>query len=273
MKRVLFLVLVATALVACNDKKSKTEPDASAPIEKESVEQKEEVITEILPIEKKETFQLIIPAYYAEEFEANVIKSIHSNWLELRENKGKFIVQKAKYNLSESTLNECTGDMEIGIFSPEETEPLFFFSPKNKNIKEGKIVSLSTKVIPFWTENTVEFKFNEDVYQFTATGKLKETYKYTDDESSEEKTFKNYENYKLYLQVNGKAKQMIFEQEGFSDTFVKLLFVGDLDGDGKLDFILDTPADYEQDVIRVFLSNGAKGYLYEAAMGQDDFSC
>ncbi|MDR0196301.1 MAG: hypothetical protein LBI73_14365 [Myroides sp.] len=274
MKKILLIALLAVAIVGCNDKKKEESP-ITTPVETKEAETEEvvEKINEILPIEKKETFQLIIPAYYAEEFESDVYKSINNSWLEFREMKGRFTVGKAKYNLSEPIMNECTGDTEIGVFSPEETEPLFFFSPKNKDIKEGKIVSLSNKVAPFWVGNTVEFTFNDLIYRFTATGTLKDTYKYTDDESSKEKTFKNFNDYKLYLQVGDNAKQLVFEQDSFSDTFIKLLFVGDLDGDGKLDFILETSADYEQEVIRVFLSKGAKHYLYEAAMGQDDFSC
>lgn len=274
MKKHLIIILLATVFMSCNSK-NEEKNTITMPLETEHVviDDSQEKTSEILPIEKNETFQLIIPAYYSEEYESGVYQSINSSWLELRETSGQFSVSKAKYNLSEPLVNECTEDTEIGVFSPEEIEPLFFFSATNKNIKTGKIVSLNNKVAPFWVENTVEFKFNDEVYRFTATGTLKETYKYTDDESDDEKVFKNYNDYKLYLQINDKAKQLIFEQESFSDTFVKLLFVGDLDSDGKLDIILDTSGDYEQESIRVFLSNGAKNYLYEAASGHDDFSC
>jgi len=54
-------------------------------------------------------------------------------------------------------------------------------------------------------------------------------------------------NYKLYLTAakNGTTvKQMLAAFPSFDDQMVTLLFAGDIDGDGKLDFIIDTTNHY-----------------------------
>jgi len=58
-------------------------------------------------------------------------------------------------------------------------------------------------------------------------------------------------------------------------TYVRLLFIGDLDGDGEPDIILDAPGDYEELNIMVFLSSTAKKgeYLRLEALLNAQFDC
>ena len=44
----------------------------------------------------------------------------------------------------------------------------------------------------------------------------------------------------------------------FHDTFIKTLFVGDIDRDGKLDFIISNPLDYEESSTLLILSSQIK---------------
>ena len=46
--------------------------------------------------------------------------------------------------------------------------------------------------------------------------------------------------------MDGGDEQLVLDIPHFNDTFVKVLFVGDLDGDGNLDFIFDTSEHYGQ---------------------------
>ena len=59
------------------------------------------------------------------------------------------------------------------------------------------------------------------------------------------------------------------------DAWFRLLFAGDLDGDGKLDLVLSVPAHYENLRVVLFLSSCAQGgrQLGKAAEVDDDFSC
>ena len=51
---------------------------------------------------------------------------------------------------------------------------------------------------------------------------------------------------------------MFLEETSFNDTFVQLLFVGDIDADGKLDFIFNASRDYEEERVVLYLSSYAK---------------
>jgi hypothetical protein len=58
-------------------------------------------------------------------------------------------------------------------------------------------------------------------------------------------------------------------------TSVELLFIGDLDGDGKPDIILNAPSNYENRIIMVFLSSTAKegDFLKCETQKSDWFDC
>jgi hypothetical protein len=50
-------------------------------------------------------------------------------------------------------------------------------------------------------------------------------------------------NYKLYITatIKGEAhKNLLVAQQNFDDQMIKLIFAGDIDGDGILDLIIDT---------------------------------
>ncbi|MNT99017.1 hypothetical protein D3C72_2417490 [compost metagenome] len=50
----------------------------------------------------------------------------------------------------------------------------------------------------------------------------------------------------------------MIQEEQFNDTFIKTLFVGDIDRDGKLDFIISKPTNYEENSIMLILSSQIK---------------
>ncbi len=275
MKKVL-IALGLLLLVSCKETTNTENVTEQNPVEE--VNATEEETTDVNNFEdafgkeEKEVIEVLLPAYYDEDMK-EVYSSINENWLEFRKvDQTHFVVQQADYNLTEPILNECTGENQIGVFSPEEQEPLFFFSP-NKIVKKGKVVSLPIKNKPLWPGEVYEYKYKGHTYAFEAEGIVKNTYNYTDDSSEGAKEFRELENYKLYISIDGSQKQMVLDIPMFNNTFVQLLFVGDLDGDGKLDFVFDTSADYEQKVIEVYLSKEAKHYLYLAGSGGYDFSC
>ncbi|UVD78205.1 hypothetical protein NWE55_08590 [Myroides albus] len=278
LSKVLFALLLLLGFYGCKEQKAAEVVKVVENQESKEVQevQQEKPITiekTVLPRESKVNFNLIIPAYYNQEGEKSVYESINDSWLEFREVNGAFVVQKAEYNLSDPLMNECTGELQVGVFSPDEEEPLIYFSPDNSDIKEGELISLPKGALPFWTENVVEYVYEGNTYTFSSTGKLTDFYEYTTDDIEEPQMHKSYSDYVLYLSVNGKDKQEILKVDSFDGTFLQVLFVGDMDGDGKLDFIFDTSSFYEEKSIDVYLSKGAKNYLYLASQGRNDFSC
>lgn len=74
--------------------------------------------------------------------------------------------------------------------------------------------------------------------------------------------FYNVLNYKLYLKatINGVSyNQQLVYISGFNDAMVTVRFIGDIDGDGRPDFILDTTNHYNMERPTLYLSKPATG--------------
>lgn len=260
------------ALWACKDTEQKTVEKQVEAVEHVNLEEAEAPVTKnMVDKEEKKVIDLLLPMYYDKYFHEKEVKQMNDSWLALLVDHGQFKVQRIKYEMLEMK-NECTESDVIGVFPlDEELEPLFFFSDA-KAIPQGKKEPLAISKTPLWPGEPQTYVFKGKTYVLRAEGKQVDSYVYTDD-SEEEKTYKKIENYKLYVSVNGSEEQLVLDIPGFNDTFVQLLFVGDLDGDGNLDFVFDTSEDYEQKQVEVYLSKGAKHILYLAGMTSVDFSC
>jgi len=271
MKKTL-IVFALLALVACKDKKE--EEVSAEPITptEEVIEEVEEEKPALTIYEKEENILLdiLIPRYYDKDVYQSQFDKVNSKWLAFQGNNGLFQVLKADYAISEE-VNECTESEQLGIFATGPIEPIFFLGP-NALIKKGTKVAVNIKEQPLWPEAPQEYLFNGKQYILRAEGKELDSYNYTDD-SGKAKKYKKYKNYKLYLSVDGEAEQLVLDIPEFNDTFVKLLFVGDLDDDGNLDFVFDTSADYEVQTVEVYLSRGAKHFIYLAGEVSVDFAC
>lgn len=94
--------------------------------------------------------------------------------------------------------------------------------------------------------------------------------------SDEDERWDIVENYELYLfeEETGK-KQLLLSIPKFNDTFVEILWIGDLDEDGKPDFIFYTSPDYEYKQIELFLSSPTDEHeiVNKVAVSSYDFSC
>jgi len=266
------LILALLALWAC---KEKTTESLVQPEEVERVALDETALPSttsrvILPKEEKIGMEVLLPMFYDKDFYGEEVSKINANWLALFESKGQFHVRRAKYEL-QVEMNECTESEVIGAFSTEADNPLFFFSD-TMNILKGKKEAITIKEQPLWPGAPQEYGFKGKTYVLRAEGKQMDTYLYTDD-SEQEKTFKLFQDYKLYLSIDGGEEQLVLDIPHFNDTFVQLLFVGDLDNDGNLDFVFDTSAEYEQKSVEIYLSKGAKYKVYLAGTTTVDFAC
>ncbi|WP_052444759.1 hypothetical protein [Flammeovirga sp. OC4] len=66
-------------------------------------------------------------------------------------------------------------------------------------------------------------------------------------------------NYRLFIDNENKTKapQLLFACANFDDAMPQLLWVGDIDNDGKLDFLFDLSSHYNATSINLFLSSKA----------------
>lgn len=122
----------------------------------------------------------------------------------------------------------------------------------SKYFKEGKIKEIKLKSMYIMPNEEYKFNIKETSYKLYATGTqeiLKDTQMSLGD---------GLKNYKLILQMtkNGKTKEQILVQENFfDDKMIKILFIGDIDRDGVLDFIIDKSGKYSRGEIALFLSS------------------
>jgi len=119
-------------------------------------------------------------------------------------------------------------------------------------IKSGPVIPFKLKSQILMPGNAEHFSYQNIDYTLYATGKNMAT----------NGDLYNVANYKLYLKatINGVAyNQQLVYISGFDDAMVTVLFVGDIDGDGRPDLILDTSAHYNMERPTLYLSKPATG--------------
>jgi len=239
-------------LVSCNNSKEikKEEiveiPDTSSV---EEIAPIEEIFEE--EVEFKNDFDILMPRSYRNWEGKNEANSLTKNWIDLYEKNGKYYLGKADFKL-ESGYDECIGDSTKVIESKNKTM-LFMDS---KDLKLGEIKSLKINKNKIWPKEKMSFTFNSVEYFLRAEGKVLSSEKVHTDEGSE--IFQVVENYKLYISTKDIPEKLLLKEESFNDTFVELLFAGDIDNDGKLDFIFGANRNYEEERVILFLSSKAE---------------
>ncbi|TRX38014.1 hypothetical protein FNW52_03690 [Flavobacterium sp. ZT3R18] len=99
----------------------------------------------------------------------------------------------------------------------------------------------------------LNFSFSGINYTLFATGEKKR-----EDENSDSFVVSNY---KLYLTANKNGKEqteLIVAQSNFDDKMIQIIFAGDIDGDNKLDLIIDTSNHYNVSRLTMYLSKPAE---------------
>lgn len=250
MKNFVFGIVLAVVLFSCNgSKEKKTERKTDvATIVKGVVRESEMASDE----EFKSDFEILLPRSYRTYGNLNPVSSLTKNWMDLYEDNGEYFLGKADFEI-EKSFDECSGD-SLQSISPKNKTIVFMDYPE---LKVGKVKSLKISKDKIWPKEKVAYTFNGINYAFRAEGKVLSEFKVATDNDGEE-IFKNVANYKLYLKIGNSAEKLLLAEDSFQDTFVVLLFAGDIDGDGKLDFVFGANRNYEEERVVLFLSSKAK---------------
>lgn len=252
MKNFILGIILISVLFSCN--KSKEEKvEKKVEIEKKTLVKDSLRKSEVVSNEEfKNDFDILLPRSYRTYDGANPASSLTENWIDLYQDNGEFYLVKANFKI-EKGFDECSGDSLKSII-PKNKTIVFINSPV---LKVGKLKSLKIDKPKIWPNEKVTYIFNGVRYIFRAEGKVLSEYKVTSDDDKEG-IFKNVSNYKLYLTAGSNPEKLLLAEESFHDTFVELLFAGDIDGDGKLDLIFSANRDYEEERAILFLSSKAK---------------
>ena len=170
-------------------------------------------------------------------------------WLDLRNVEGLFQLAAPDYTI-EKGFDECAGMKSETIVS-NHSSLLYIQLPQ---LKAGGVSTLKVMQDQVLPGKPVSYTFEGATYQLEAKGNV----------PANDDNVAAIRNYELYLTINGSSTALLFEQQEFNDTFMKITFVGDLDRDGKLDFIFSVPRDYEEQRTLPFLSSSGYHQAYEA---------
>lgn len=250
--------------VACNNSVKEPKQISEAPTEINSTFEEEKAVE----VEHDEgfydenftpKFAILLPSNYRDWNEENSTDKLSTDWFDLHLKNGHYLLGKPDFKF-ERSYDPCSGDSTTIIKSKHKTT--LFLEDKKLQLGEVKHIQLSKEKL--WPKEKMEFQFNENTYTLRAEGNVLKTENWSTDDGTE--IFKYVENYRLYISVNGGPTTLLFSQESFEETFTKFLFVGDLNRDGYLDFILESNRHYEeQRAILIYSNKKSNTITFEAA--------
>lgn len=200
--------------------------------------------------------------YHGDEVKA----SARQAWLGLYNgSNGKATLKPAKVSITivhdaivDQTPTEKTGK-RISVAGKEK--PTFIFSGIPE-LKAGNVIATSVTKDHMSIKDT--FKIKVGATQATLTAKAKEIPK--------DKEFVS--NYTITLESGGVRQQLYYKEKVCIEYSPSLMWCGDLDGDGKVDLIIDVATDGNSSDVTLFLSSKAKnGKLVKEAAHQLSTGC
>ncbi|MDI9312256.1 MAG: hypothetical protein QM535_18750 [Limnohabitans sp.] len=250
MKNSILILSLFLILVSCKEDKKQSVKKEKQTIVADTIEHQDSEITQVGEAEFSSEFLILIPSTYRDWDNSNPANELNASWFDLHQEKGVYSLSKADFEI-EKGFSECSGDSTKTINSKNVTL-LYLNLPQ---LKEGNIASVHVNKNKIWPKENTSFDFNNVKYTLRGEGKILETYKNSGEDGNE--VSHKVEGYKLYISAANQPEKLLLSQQSFNDTFVELLFVGDIDADSKPDFIFRANRDYEEERVLLFLSTRA----------------
>jgi len=179
------------------------------------------------------------------------------SWLGLFKNNDGYYIRKTILRTSRQKDEIMDDDNEISGWMVDADNKDFcqLLIKSMPELKEAAVDTFVLKKDIIYPGESLSIETRSGTYRLSATGRI----------TAQTADWKEIENYKLYLEstVDGKSvKQLIAAIPRFNDTMLSILWCGDLDLDGKPDFIIDTSYHYNMVSHSLYLSGKAlKGKL------------
>lgn len=264
--------------ISCNNKQAqKTEAqitdsiatvDSLELLEKPSELEFEEIVLDEAYLENfsYKGIQLFEPRPYEENDFSKDLFNIMEPLIGVFKNGKKYEIKSckvAKTNLFES---DCDGTIMIEPTLNVKGNCLYLI--KGVDFKTKNVVDTVPAGVKVWLKKSYTFEFNKIQYTLNSEGDL------VSRSDSRDGYYENIRNYKLYL-TDGANNQCIVDMKYFVETMTEILFIGDLDGDNKPDFIINSPDHYEAVRLMLFLSSYAEKdeIVKQVSITADSFSC
>lgn len=217
----------------------------------------------ILPKDEETEIDILIPTGYSGHTLADFEPMYAQQWYDFYKDQdnGKFYLKPASIHL-EMGYSECTGD-SIACVTSDSRSILLMHGISVSNTEVDTIPLKSNTVC---AGERMEFEFNNRKYMLHGEGVQNGIL-------HEHDIWQHVVNYKLYLSEQGRrtAPQLLVAIPRFNDRQVEIIWAGDLDADGKPDFIFDVSDFYESQSLVFFLSSKADSGKLVKCVGRSDY--
>ena len=203
--------------------------------------------------EKTNLINILTPSGYRDWKDENDTDILNKKWIELHKKGDNYFLDKAKYKITRHE-DQCAG----GYYSAIETKRKTLLFIDKPNLKLGEVANIKINKDKLCPGEKNTFSYKNINYYIRAEGDIISEGKSSGDNGEIERSCE-VKNYKLFISTDKTNEESLFlEESSFNDTFTQLLFVGDIDADGKLDFIFNASRDYEEERVVLYLSSYAK---------------
>ena len=178
----------------------------------------------------------------------------NENWFGIFRNKNGYYISQTKITVNrehDGIVDAENSEVETGweIKTENKDTSILLVSGLN-HIQNHRINEIKLKDKIIFPGDSIKIEYKGNLYNIYATGIKFQPY-----ESSNDYAICNY---KLFLKakINGVEKsQLLVSSPRNDDALANILFIGDIDGDGLLDIIIDTTNHYNVERPTLYLSN------------------
>lgn len=255
MMKVISYILIVLAAASCTNSANPEAPksEVKEPVQAKTTEVLPDKETDPAPLgssDSQNDFEILLPSQYRDWEEKNPANQLTGEWIDLYRKSGKYYIGKAEFIRSRG-YSECSGDSTWIIDSKNKT--LLFINDPELTAGEIAVVKRIKKNI--WPKEKWSFSFNGTEYTLRGAGDIRSTEERHTDSGKE--VYHQVEHYKLYLSAGNGTETLLLDEPSFNDTFTEMLFIGDIDRDGKPDFVIGSNRNYEEERVLLFLSSKA----------------
>ena len=265
-KFTLLLFVIAFGFTACKqtDEKETAAIDTLKTTEIKSPDSIRYV--ETYPVDSLLTTKILPPGtFHNDEVEPNADKI---NWIGLFKGKDGFYLSSTKIkleNIYDAVLDEDESQKTGWEVTTDRTDSCYILIEPMPYLKAMPVreAPLKKEINP---KEKVTFQYLGIEYTIFAVGGIRY-----------ENQAPAVYNYKLYLTaiINGqKVTDLLVSTPIFDDNMIQILFAGDIDGDQKLDLIIDTSCDYNAVTPTLYLSKPSdEGHLVKPVGSHTSVGC